>query len=91
MKRDNYTCQYCGTSQGRMTLDHVIPRTLGGKDEWDNLVCACESCNSRKSDRSPHEVGMKLLRRPKRPHYFSFVIQSFGIPPQEWRPYLFMS
>lgn len=90
MRRDNYTCQYCGTSTARMTLDHIIPRTAGGRDDWENLVCACEDCNSRKGNRTPSEAGIALKRRPKKPHYFSFILQSFGTTPEEWRPYLFM-
>jgi len=91
MRRDNYTCQYCGARNVRMTLDHVIPRTHGGRDTWENLVCACEKCNSRKGNRTPKEAGMKLRRQPKQPHYFSFVLGTLGTPPEEWRPYLFIS
>lgn len=91
MRRDNYTCQYCGDRNVHMTLDHVIPRTHGGTDSWDNLVCACDKCNSRKGDKIPREAGMKLRRKPKEPHYFSFVLASLGTPPAEWRPYLFIS
>jgi len=91
MRRDNYTCQYCGARHVPMTLDHVVPRTHGGKDSWDNLVCACERCNSRKGDRIPGEAGIKLARQPKKPHYFAFVLSSLGKPPAEWRPYLFIS
>lgn len=91
MKRDSYTCQYCGTHQTKMTLDHVVPRDLGGGDSWENLVCACDACNSRKGNHTPQQAGMPLKRRPSKPHYFTFVIRSLGSPPEAWRPYLFMS
>ena len=91
MKRDDYTCQYCGSRHARMTLDHVVPRHLGGGDSWENLVCACDDCNSRKGNRTPQQAGMPLRRGPSKPHYFTFVIRSLGSPPDSWRPYLFMS
>lgn len=91
MKRDSYTCQYCGNHHTKMTLDHVVPRDLGGGDSWENLVCACDACNSRKGNRTPQQADMPLKRRPSKPHYFTFVIRSLGSPPEAWRPYLFMS
>lgn len=69
LTRDNFTCQYCGNSEKFMTVDHVIPKHLGGKTEWNNLVCSCKSCNSRKGGRSLKEAGMKLLRKPFKPHF----------------------
>jgi 5-methylcytosine-specific restriction endonuclease McrA len=66
LKRDSHTCQYCGTSK-RLTLDHVIPRSKGGQHTWDNVVTACERCNSTKSDRLLHEAGMVLKTKPKAP------------------------
>ena len=62
--RDNHTCCYCGTTKGPMTVDHVIPKHLGGTDSWENLVCACEKCNNKKGDRTPAQAGMKLLKKP---------------------------
>lgn len=91
MRRDNFTCQYCGQRNVKMTLDHVVPRMIGGNDSWENLVCACEACNSKKGNRYPGEVGMKLHRKPRKPHYFTFVLSSLGTPPEEWRPYIFFS
>ncbi len=91
MRRDNYTCQYCGKRNVAMTLDHVLPRMLGGKDSWENLVCACADCNSKKGNRTPAAAKMPLLRKPRKPHYFTFVLNSVGNPPKEWRPFLFMS
>lgn len=66
LKRDQHRCQYCG-SHRRLTLDHVIPRSKGGLHTWDNVVAACESCNSTKSDRTPTQAGMTLQAKPKAP------------------------
>jgi 5-methylcytosine-specific restriction endonuclease McrA len=65
--RDNHTCQYCGRSDCEMTIDHVIPRSKGGKFSWDNLVSACPDCNQRKGNRSLKEAKMKLLSIPQEP------------------------
>jgi 5-methylcytosine-specific restriction endonuclease McrA len=68
-KRDHYACQYCGVQPGseELTIDHVVPRARGGLSTWENCVLACMSCNKRKADRLPDEVGMRLRRRPFRP------------------------
>jgi 5-methylcytosine-specific restriction endonuclease McrA len=66
LKRDKYRCQYCG-SRSKLTLDHVIPRSKGGLNTWDNLVTACESCNGTKGDRTPQQAGMILQSVPKAP------------------------
>jgi len=91
LKRDGYTCQYCGRNGGeRMTIDHVIPRARGGRTVWDNVVSACRACNLRKGGRSPDEAGMRLLRRPSTPRslfYFGILAQS-APPYSGWRKYL---
>jgi len=66
-RRDSYTCQYCGRNGIELTLDHVVPRRLGGKHSWDNLVTACRVCNHRKGGRMADSAGMKLLTRPEVP------------------------
>ncbi|MDF5733997.1 MAG: HNH endonuclease [Rhizonema sp. PD38] len=66
LRRDRHSCQYCGSTK-HLTLDHVIPRSRGGQHSWDNVVAACERCNSRKSDRTPQEAGMQLRNQPKAP------------------------
>jgi len=66
LRRDHHNCQYCG-SKKHLTLDHVIPRSKGGPHTWDNVVTACERCNSRKGDKTPAEVGMQLRSKPKPP------------------------
>jgi 5-methylcytosine-specific restriction endonuclease McrA len=70
-RRDNNTCQYCGRRPGtkELSIDHVIPRSKGGKTTWENVVVACTECNAYKADRTPEQAGMKLLRQPKKPKY----------------------
>lgn len=66
LRRDKYACQYCGSTK-KLTLDHVIPRSKGGKHTWDNVVIACSGCNSRKGDRTPAQAGLVLHTKPKTP------------------------
>jgi len=70
-ERDHNTCQYCGNKFDRkdLNLDHVIPRDRGGETSWENIVCSCVPCNSRKGNRTPPEAGLKLLHKPKRPKW----------------------
>lgn len=62
-KRDGYQCVYCG-SHRNLTLDHVIPKSRGGTNEWTNLVTSCQKCNLKKADRTPEEAKMKLSKKP---------------------------
>ena len=68
-ERDKNTCQYCGkrTPKADLTLDHVIPRSRGGYDAWENLVLACMGCNVKKANRTPEEARMPLIRKPVKP------------------------
>ena len=66
-RRDNYTCQYCGRNTRTMTIDHVVPKHLGGEHSWTNMVTACSVCNHRKGGRTVREANMKLLSKPKSP------------------------
>ena len=91
IKRDSHQCQYCGRRTGLMTADHIMPKALGGEESWENLVCACHECNNRKGDLSLKQSGMRLLKKPKRPSYFTFVLNEFGRPNDKWRPFLFQS
>ena len=70
-ERDKNTCQYCGKVFDRkdLNLDHVIPRDRGGPTTWENIVCSCVACNTRKANRLPHEAGMRLIRKPSRPKW----------------------
>ena len=67
--RDGHCCQYCGKvfSIKNLSLDHVVPRSRGGENCWENIVCACLKCNVRKGGRTPQEAGMKLMSVPCRP------------------------
>ena len=91
IKRDNHQCQYCGKRSVSLTLDHVIPRVRGGKDTWENLVCACVKCNNKKVNRTPEDVGLKLLKKPKKPNHIFFIRYSVGVVDTRWKPYLYMS
>lgn len=62
LKRDNFTCAYCGNAGS--TYDHVFPKSRGGENTWLNLVAACTDCNGKKRDRTPEEAGMPLLWEP---------------------------
>lgn len=91
--RDRYTCQYCGTvcSASELTLDHVTPRSRGGKSSWENLVTSCRRCNNHKGDRLPDEAKMELSRRP-RPfnlHTSRSLMRLLGNHQETWRKYLF--
>ena len=66
-RRDSYTCQYCGRTEADLTLDHVIPRRLGGTHSWENLVAACRVCNHRKGGRMLDSAGIHLTKRPEAP------------------------
>lgn len=87
--RDNFRCQYCDRT-GYLTIDHVIPKADGGQNIWENMVAACEPCNLLKGDRRPEEVGLELLKSPKRPHRYYQFRQVVRNPQSMWRPYLFM-
>ena len=67
--RDRNRCQYCGKRfpTPELSLDHVTPRSLGGKTTWENVVCACVACNVRKGGQTPHRVGMRLTAKPVKP------------------------
>ena len=76
--RDQNTCQYCSKEEESrvLTIDHVVPRSKGGKNTWENLVTACKKCNQKKGNKPPKEANMKLLREPKRPK--SNILRTIG-------------
>ena len=80
-ERDKNTCQYCGKVFERqdLNLDHVVPRDRGGPTSWENIVCSCIPCNTRKANRTPQEAHMHLIRKPKRPKWRPFVQINFSI------------
>jgi 5-methylcytosine-specific restriction endonuclease McrA len=91
--RDNYRCQYCGTkcSIDELTYDHVIPRSRGGRTNWENIVSACYACNAEKANRTPREAGMSLLAAPARPTWMPAVqvrVSAKAIP-DAWRDYVY--
>jgi len=78
--RDNFRCAYCGKvlKDSEITVDHIIPKSRGGKWEWENLVTCCSDCNQRKGNRTPQEAGMKLLFKPKRPTGLEIAINRWA-------------
>jgi 5-methylcytosine-specific restriction endonuclease McrA len=87
MKRDHFQCQYCGASRN-LTLDHLYPRSRGGKSSWTNLVTACNRCNTRKGDRTPEEAGLNLKQEPKKPSLVAFLRLHSSSLEQSWGNYL---
>lgn len=89
LRRDGYRCQYCGRRLSRLTVDHVIPRRLGGKHRWDNVVSACPSCNRKKGGKSPAAASMQLLRRPREPAPKAlYIYGSYLDENEDWRQFL---
>ena len=86
--RDGWRCAYCGTTAGRLTLDHVVPRSRGGESVWENVVTSCAPCNLRKGDRLPGEVQMQLVSPPRAPAPALFVTLAAPSIPDRWHPYL---
>ena len=95
LARDKFQCQYCG-AHGRdvvLTFDHVVPRSQGGRTEWENIVMACQACNARKADLTPVEAGMFLRIQPVRPTWvptFNIALRDIQTVPAEWRDYWIM-
>jgi 5-methylcytosine-specific restriction endonuclease McrA len=86
--RDGWRCSYCGTSTGRLTLDHVVPRSRGGESTWENVVTACAPCNHKKGDRTLGESGLELRHLPKAPQPVLFIKLAAPRVPTGWVPYL---
>ena len=91
--RDLHSCQYCGCvfAGSQLTLDHVLPKSRGGRDTWENLVACCYACNHRKADRTPEEAGMALSRTPRavNVHAARSLMRSRGEQCPLWRKYLY--
>lgn len=90
-KRDRFICQYCGHRDGVMTIDHVVPKSRGGRTCWENVVVACKVCNIKKGDRTLREARMHLIRKPKKPSFiFYFNIAQFSTHSfhESWNKYL---
>jgi 5-methylcytosine-specific restriction endonuclease McrA len=86
--RDGWRCVYCGTTNGRLTLDHVVPRSRGGDSVWENVVTSCATCNHKKGNRLLHEVHMELRVHPRPPTPVLFIQLAAPKIPDRWRPYL---
>lgn len=89
--RDRNRCQYCNRifPTSDLSLDHVIPRSRGGQDTWENLVCSCIRCNARKGGRTPDEAHMKLWRKPERPKRNPLIALRLGNQKyQSWKAFL---
>ena len=93
--RDGFECQYCyaGFKTNELTFDHLIPRSRGGRTSWDNIVTACQSCNTKKGSRMPHECGMHPLREPRQPSIFELQENGRKFPPnflhESWGDFLY--
>ncbi|MEC7695857.1 MAG: HNH endonuclease [Planctomycetota bacterium] len=89
--RDGNRCQYCGKrfATSELSLDHVRPRSQGGEMGWENIVCCCVGCNSRKGGRTPEQAGMRLVRQPKRPRQHPLLRGKLKNPKYEsWKAFL---
>jgi 5-methylcytosine-specific restriction endonuclease McrA len=91
--RDGFRCQYCRMHIPKghgLTLDHVIPRSQGGKSTWENLVAACSTCNRKKSNRTPEEAQMPLVTVPRMltVHTSRHLMRNAGLGEPKWRKYL---
>ena len=83
VKRDRYTCQYCGKklTASQITIDHVLPRAQGGITSFTNCVVCCQLCNNKKADKTPEQAGMVLLRKPTHP---SFSAHHYVADPEQF-------
>jgi 5-methylcytosine-specific restriction endonuclease McrA len=88
LARDAWTCQYCGSQKAGLTVDHVIPRSRGGKSVWENIVASCATCNRRKGNHLPREVKMHPRNKPKAPGPTVFIRIASPTVPRAWQPYL---
>ncbi|RTY34463.1 HNH endonuclease [Chlorobium phaeovibrioides] len=91
IRRDAFQCQYCGKTDAPLTIDHIIPRSRGGEDSWENLITACRRCNSKKGSRTPREAGMPIMKQPQRPNHLMFMQQLTATAAEDWKPYLYMT
>jgi 5-methylcytosine-specific restriction endonuclease McrA len=86
LRRDSQRCGYCGASAS--TIDHVHPRSRGGKDTWENLVACCLRCNNVKGDRTPAEMGWSLRFAPRMPHQAGWTVKGAERVEPAWDPFL---
>ncbi len=86
-KRDGNKCAYCGYHKD-LTLDHVLPKSRGGKTNWDNLITACKKCNGKKGDFTPEEAKMPLFTKPHKPNLTTFLSYLAEFSDRSWSQYL---
>lgn len=86
LRRDEHRCGYCGRSAA--TIDHILPRSRGGRDSWENLVACCLRCNNTKSDRTPQEMGWHLRVTPRPPRGAAWTVRGVESRDPQWEPYL---
>ena len=86
LRRDAHRCAYCGAAAA--TIDHVLPRSRGGKDTWENLVACCLRCNNLKGDRTPHEMSWELRSTPGAPRGAHWTVRGTERADPRWEPYL---
>jgi 5-methylcytosine-specific restriction endonuclease McrA len=90
--RDTYACQYCGKSvraSKERSVDHVIPRSRGGKTVWSNVVLCCKKCNLKKGSKTLEEAGMALLKKPRAPRWEQLLMEEFPFSKKkEWKKFL---
>ena len=86
LRRDAQRCGYCGVSAS--TIDHIIPRSRGGADSWENLVACCLRCNNAKGDRTPHEMGWTLRFVPRPPHGTAWLVRGSERAMPQWEEFL---
>ncbi len=88
-RRDKFTCQYCGIKYRNLTIDHILPRHLGGPHSWENVVTACAPCNHKKGGRTLQQSGMELMGNPKSPPGSAlYIYQHYLENNQEWKEFL---
>ena len=86
LRRDNQRCGYCSSSA--TTIDHILPRSRGGADSWENLVACCLRCNNIKGDRTPQEMGWSLRTIPRPPHGTAWLVRGIERPLSQWEEFL---
>ena len=86
-RRDGHQCQYCGSLK-HLTIDHIVPRSKGGKTSWMNLITACNRCNVYKGDKTPEQAGLKLRIQPFKPTLSYFIAEYAERHAEEWMPFL---
>jgi 5-methylcytosine-specific restriction endonuclease McrA len=84
--RDHHRCQYCG--KHAESIDHVLPRSRGGRHEWENVVACCRRCNTHKSDRLLSECSLRLRSVPRAPEESVWIRVAVGEIPDEWHDFI---